>query len=449
MKYHPSIIYFLSIILLYSCKGGGSTNEIANESGYTQISNDSLLTLIQQKSFQYFWEGAEPISGMAHEYIFIDNQETNQTDVISTGGTGFGIMAIIIGVERGFISRDEGLNRILQIVDFLQKAKRYHGAWPRLMNGENGNTIPYSNLDNGADLVETSYLIQGLLIAKQYFNNTTVREKLLVSAITKLWKEVEWSWFTKSEDVLYRHWSPDYGWQMNEPIWGWNGQLITYVLAASSPTFTINPQVYHKGWARNGEIKTESKVFGYPVFLNHFQSAEYGGPLCWSQKAFTCLDPRKLKDIYADYWDVNLNHTLINRQWCIENKNDFKGYSNKCWGISSSFSPRGFTLQNPGPQTDLGIITPSAAIGSMPYSAENSSETLNFFFYTLGDKILGKYGFYDAFSIHYNWYPKIYSAHNQGITITMVENYRSGLLWKLFMSVPEVQDGLIKLGFTY
>jgi hypothetical protein len=443
-------IAVLSIaFLVASCTNQQKEISVIDASLPIEISNDSLLTLVEHRSFLYFWEGADPISGMAQERIHIDGEYTPCVkSTIATAGSGFGIMALIVGIERGFITRDEGLNRIFKIVDFLQKADRYHGAWPHWINGISAETVPFSEFDDGADIVETAFLMQGLLTARQYFANGSEREKVLVNEIDKLWREVEWNWFTNGEDILYRNWSPKQGWNSNSKVRGWDSSLILYVLAASSPTFPINASVYHKGWASSGEITSQLMAYNIPLHLKHSHHEEFGGPLFWAQYSFLGLDPRTLKDKYANYWDVNVSHTLINRQWCIDNPNKFEGYGSNCWGLSASYSPSFFAAHAPGIKTDLGVISPSAALGSFAYTPEHSLEALTYFYYQLGNKIFGKYGFYDAFSIHEGWYPQRYLAISQGSTIVMIENYRTGLCWNLFMSAPEIKLGLKRLGFT-
>lgn len=415
----------------------------------TVLSSDSLLTLVQYHTFQYFWEGAEPVSGMARERYHVDGDyPQNDKNVVTTGGTGFGIMAILTGIERGFITREEGLERLKKIVAFLKKADRYKGAWSHWMDGETGKTKPFSPKDNGADIVETSFLIQGLLTAKQYFIEGSEKEKELSMQIDSLWKEVNWSWFTKDgKNALHWHWSPEYNWDMNMKVRGWDECLILYVLAASSPTYPIQPETYHEGWTRNGEIVADNEKYGFPLILKHNNAEEYGGPLFWSHYSFLGLDPRNLEDKYADYWQLNRNHTLINRQWCIENPGEFKGYGSHCWGLTASYSTVGYAAHAPGIDRDLEVISPTAALSAFPYTPEYSMEALEYFYYTLGDSLFGKFGFYDAFSIHENWFPQKYLAIDQGPIVVMIENYRTGLLWKYFMKNPEIEEGLGRLGF--
>ncbi len=454
MKKTSSTILIMMLVLIpgglsMTCKNQLKSIADKPDSTLQQVSDDSLLTLTEYRTFQYFWDGAEPNSGMARERFHEDGiYPENDMNVVTTGGTGFGLMAILVGIERGFITREEGFERLDHIVDFLKAADRFHGAWPHWLYGETGRVKPFSPKDNGADIVETAYLIQGLLTVRQYFREGNKQEKILASKIDDLWKEVEWEWFTKNgEHVIYWHWSPFYGWEMNFPIEGYNESLITYVLAASSPTHPVDPIVYHEGWARKGNIVSSNQMYGRPLILKYNYAEEYGGPLFWAHYSYLGLDPRKISDRYADYWELNRNLTLINWQWCKENPLGYEGYSDSCWGLTAGYSPQGYAAHAPGEKNDLGVITPSAALSSFPYTPEESMKALKYFYYEQGDRIFGKYGFYDGFSLEKKWYPRRYLAIDQGPIVVMMENYRSALLWNLFMTAPEIRNGLAILGF--
>jgi hypothetical protein len=421
------------------------------ESTDTQtISDDSLMTLVQSKTFQYFWEGAEPTSGAARERFHVDGEYSdNDKHIITSGGTGFGVMAILVGIERKFVTRERGVERLDKIVTFLEKADKFHGVWPHWLNGETGKTKPFSSKDDGADLVETAYLVQGLLCVRQYFQTGNEEEKKLATRVDQLWRNVEWDWHRNGKNILYWHWSPKFKWEMNFGIEGYNECLITYVLAASSPTHGVPAEVYHQGWARNGGIKNDSahQQYGLHLDLKHNGAPQFGGPLFWSHYSFLGLDPRKLKDRYSDYWTHNVNHTLINYKYCVENPKKFKDYGEKSWGLTASYSTKFYAAHSP--VEDFGVISPTAALSSFPYTPNESMRALKHFYFDLGDKIFGVYGFYDAFSVNDNWYIQRYLAIDQGPEIVMMENYRTGLFWNLFMSCPEVKQGLDKLGFQY
>ena len=400
------------------------------------VSDEELLTIVQQQTFKYFWDFAHPASGMARE-------RNTSGNTITGGGSGFGIMALIVGMERSFISRAEGVERMDQILTFLESADRFHGAWPHWMNGSTGDVIPFSPNDNGGDLVETSFLIQGLLTMRQYLDANVASEETLIGRINALWHTVEWDWYTREgQDVLYWHWSPDKEWAMNHPIRGYNEALITYFLAAASPTHAIEPSVYHQGWANSGGIANSKSFFNINLPLGY----DYGGPLFFAHYSFLGLDPRGLSDQYASYWTQNVNHTLINHAYSVANPKNFVGYSEENWGLTASDNHQGYSAHSP--TNDLGVITPTAALSSFPYTPGKSMQALRFFYYTLGDRLWGPYGFYDAFNITAGWTADSYLAIDQGPVIVMIENYRTGLLWDLFMSAPEVQAGMDKLGFT-
>lgn len=413
-----------------------------------------LFRTVQQQTFQYFWDGAEPVSGMGRERFHADGvYPYNDKNIVTSGGSGFGVMAILAGIERGFVTKDEGRKRLEKIVHFLETADRFHGAWPHWWNGETGKVQPFGKKDNGGDLVETSFMLQALLCVRQYYQNGTIEEKALAARVDKLWKETDFSWYRNGKDVLYWHWSPEYGWQMNFPVRGYNECLIMYVLAASSPTHGVPAKVYHAGWAGNGDIKKahtpEGIAAGFPwkLQLKHQGDAWNGGPLFWAHYSYLGLDPRGLTDKYADYEKENKNQALINFQWCVDNPGHFKGYGPDNWGLTSSYSVNGYAGHAPTSDRDLGVISPTAALSSFPYTPQQSMAAMKHWYHDMKDKLWGPYGFYDAFSEQAGWYPPHYLAIDQGPIVVMMENYRSGLLWKLFMSCPEIQAGLKKLGF--
>lgn len=401
------------------------------------ITDDSLLSLVQKQTFKYFWDFAHPVSGLARE-------RNTSGETVTSGGSGFGIMSIVTGVNRGFITRSQGLARMQTIVAFLKNtAQKFKGAFPHWLNGTTGTVIPFSPLDNGADLVETSYLIQGLLTARQYFNDAGTQETNLRNDINTIWNGVEWNWFRQNnQNVLYWHWSPNNNWAMNHQIRGWNECLITYVLAASSTTFSIPPVVYHQGWAGATGFVNGNTYYGYTLPLG----PSYGGPLFFTHYSFLGMNPTGLSDTYANYLTQNKNHSLINYNYCKANPKGFYGYSDSVWGLTASDIQGGYTASSP--TNDVSVIAPTAALSSFPYTPTESMKALKFFYYVLGDKLWGEYGFKDAFSLHNVWFADSYLAIDQGPIIVMIENYRSGLLWNLFTSCPEVKSGMISLGFS-
>ena len=435
------------------------TDELSNEAGapfsgldktlYTQvdstlkfprISEQELLTKVQEQTFKYFWDFGHPVSGLARE-------RNTSGETVTIGGSGFGVMSIIVGIERGFITREAGIERLETIINFLDlKAERFHGIWSHWLNGTTGEVIPFSADDDGADLVESAFMFQALLTVRQYLDAGNPREKTMIDTINRMWRAAEWDWFTQGgQNVLYWHWSPNFGWEKDLPIRGWNEGLIIYVLAAASPTHSIEEEVYQQGWARNGGMKNNAgnTYYGQQLPLR----SDMGGPLFFAHYSFLGLDPRQLEDQYANYMEQNRKHTLLNRAYCIANPNKYVLYNEKCWGLTASDGNTGYSAHSP--DNDRGVITPTAAISSIPYTPNESIEAMEFFYYIMGDKLWGPYGFYDAFNPTAGWYADSYIAIDQGPIICMIENHRSGLLWDLFMSAPEVKNGLQKLGFTY
>ena len=404
---------------------------------FDEISDVALMDKVQAATFKYFWDFAHPVSGLARE-------RNSSGETVTIGGSGFGLMAILVGIERGFITRTQGIERLQKIVTFLDKADRFHGVWPHWMNGSTGRTIAFSSNDNGADLVETSFMAQGLITVRQYLNTENGDESALRDDINSLLDAIEWDWFTRDgQNVLYWHWSPDKGWAMNMQIRGYNEALITYVMAATSTDHRIDAEVYHNGWANNGNIRNGRSFYGIELPVGF----DFGGPLFFAHYSFLGLDPRNLQDRYANYMTQNRNHSLINRAHSIANPRNFVGYSENSWGLTASDDHTGYGVHEP--TRDNGTITPTAALSSMPYTPDESMQAMRFFYHVLGDKIWGEYGFYDAFNPTQSWWGRSYLAIDQGPIIIMIENHRSGLLWDLFMSAPEVSEAMDHLDFDY
>lgn len=405
-----------------------------------KLADDELLEAVQRQTFRYFWEGAHPVSGLAYDRSY--RTDGPRDDKVTTGGTGFGIMAIIVAVERGWVTRDEALERLHRMLDVLEVATVYHGIYPHFMHGVTGATIPFWRKDDAADLVETSFLFQGLLCAKQYFGSDTPSERRLRGRINFLWIETEWSWHTRDgRKVLYWHWSPNNGWSLGHEIRGWNECLMTYVLAASAPRYGIDADTYHDGFATGRDFLNGKAYHGTELPLG----PAFGGPLFFTHYSFMGLDPRGLKDRYADYGEQSLSHVRINYEHCLRNPGGFANYGKSCWGLTASDDPDGYSAH--APDNDNGTISPTAALASFPYAPKEAMRALRHFV-KQGDRLWGRFGFIDAFNDTRQWQADTFLAIDQGPIIVMIENYRSGLLWKLFMSIPEIQAGLKKLGFT-
>lgn len=438
---HFKVVTIFMIVGFISCDNPNNIDPPPADVGFVPnkiietIPFEDLLELTQEKTFKYFWDFADPISGLARE-------DSSRPNIITMGGSGFGIAAFPVGVERGWITRDDAVNRMETILSFLEGAQKYHGAFSHWYDNS-GNTIPFSTLDDGGDIVETALLIQGLLIARQYFSENNTKETEIRNRITTLWEGVEWTWYTQGQNQITWHWSPVNNFDINLNVSGWNESLIVYVLAASSPTFPINIDVYKDGWTSNGNIINTGTF--YDIYLPLGEN--FGGPLFFSHYSFIGINPTNLSDQYTNYFDQNRAHTLINYKHCVENPFGYDDYSDVSWGITASANYNGYSAHSP--TNDLGVIAPTAALSSFPYTPLESKKALEYFYYNLNDNLWGEYGFYDAFSVHYNWYSDKYIAIDQGPILLMIENYRTQLLWNLFMQDQDIINGLEGLGFNF
>lgn len=418
------------------------------------FSDDELLTMVQEGCFRYYWDGGHPNAGMALEV------RPGDENLVALGASGFGVMALVVGTDRGFVNREEGAARILKIARFLSHADRYHGAWPHFLDGRTGKTVAYfGRYDDGGDLVETSFLVQGLLTARNYFDRDNVVEHEIRDTITALWKGVEWDWYRKDagSDFLYWHWSPDHGWYIGHPLVGWNETMIVYLLAIASPTHPVPPSLYYSGWAGQSDTAVQYRQgWSRTTTGDHFANGrEYygikldvgegtGGNLFFTQFSFLGFDPRGIKDRYTDYFGNNRNLALINRAYCVDNPLHFKGYGPDCWGLSAGINSGGGT---PQPSGDNGTICCSAALGVFPYTPEASMAALKHFYRDLGAKTWGIYGFHDGFNESQDWFQPVWMGLNQAQIVVMIENFRTGLVWKHFMANPEIQPALGAIGF--
>lgn len=435
--------------LLVSCSCSNQSNDTPQE--VVQLTDEQLLDLAQKDALKYFWDYAETNSKLARERYHVEQTSLDE-NLVTTGGSGFGLMTIIVGIERGFVPREEAVTRLNTALTFLENADRFHGAWSHWINGTNGNVVPFGNDDDGGDIVETSFLCQGLICVREYFKNGTPAEQALALKADNLWKGVEWDWYTKGENVMYWHWSPNFEWIKNFKLEGYNECLVTYVMGASSPTHAIPAAAYHQGWTRNGNIVSAGTSYNLPKIFNYNGTSNIG-PMFWSHYSYLGLDPRGLSDQYANYWTLTQNHSKIMNSYCVSNPLGWTGYGENCWGLTASYSRNndgstGYSAHQPN--NDRGVISPTAALSSFPYTPTESMKALRFFYEDANwkNRLIGIAGPYDAFSPHHDWVTKRYLAIDQGTIVPMIENYRTGFLWNLFMQAPEVQAGLENLGFS-
>lgn len=418
------------------------------------FSDEELLTMVQEASFRYYWEAAHPKAGLSPEVL------PGDANLLALGGSGFGVMALMVAAERGFVPRKDVADRMVKIVRFLERADRFHGVWPHFLDGDTGRAIPFfGKYDNGGDLVETAFMIQGLLAARQYFDRNTAAEREIRDTVTRLWREVEWSWYRQrpDSDVLYWHWSPDHGFHINHPLLGWNETMIVYFLAVASPTHAVPPELYHTGWAGTSERHIRYRQqWGRTSVGSRFTNGESfygikldvgvgnGADLFFAHFSYMGFDPRGMRDRYTNYFKNNRAIALINHAYAVENPRGFVGYGANSWGLSAGINSGG---GRPLPRDDNGTINVMASLASMPYTPEESMAALKHFYRELGTKIWGIYGFHDGFNQTTNWFEEAYMALNQAPITVMIENHRTGLVWKHFMANPEIRPALEAIGF--
>ena len=406
-----------------------------------ELGDDEWLDMAEEAAFRYFWVHAHPTWGLARERYTEDA-------MCATGGTGMGILALIAGAERGYAPRSDIAARICRILEcFTTAATRYHGAYSHWVDGSSAASIaPDAPGDFKGDIVETSYLVQGALAARQYFDRADATEACIRDLATQLWEDVDWNAYRPNPpgNAVHWLWSPTTGFSTSFPVSGWNECLIVYILASASPTHPVPASCYSTGWSRYGAMQNPGTFFGYRLWLGE----NYGGPLFFAHYSFLGFDPRLKHDAYANYVEQNRNHTLIQRAYCAANPYGRTGYSSDIWGLTASDGPYGYAVHQPYGGDD-GTLAPTAALASMPYTPALSLAALRAMYRLYGERLYGPFGFRDAFNPTLDWYDPDYIAIDQGPIAVMIENFRSQLLWNLFMSNPEITPALAALGFVY
>lgn len=418
------------------------------------LSDDELLEMAQLACFRYYWEAGHPDAGMAPEIL------PGDPHLMALGGNGFGVMTLLVAAERGWITREQAVERLGRIVRFLDGAPRFHGVWSHFLDGRNGQVVPFfGRYDNGGDLVETAFMLQGLLAARQYFDRDTPDERAVRDTITRFWHETEWSWYRKTpdSDFLWWHWSPDHEFHINHPLIGWNESAIIYLLAIASPTHPVPASLWHTGWAGTSDLAVRyRRGWSRTTQGDHFVNGNSyygiklevgegnGAELFFTHFSYLGFDPRGKRDAYTNYFANNRAIALIAQAYCRENPRGFTGYGADCWGRSAGVNNGG---GRPLPRDDNGTINIMASLASMPYTPEESMAALKHFYRDLGDRVWGTFGFHDGFNETWNWFDEDYMALNQAPIVVMIENHRTGLVWKNFMANPEIAPALEKIGF--
>ena len=403
-------------------------------------SDEALLDVVEKYTCRYFTDFSEPFTGMARE-----RSNDTKADIVTVGGSGFGLMAIIAAIERGYIPRDKAVAQIDRVLSFLETTERFHGMWAHWYDADTRKAFSFSQYDDGGDLVESAFMAEGLIALRQYMLD---KDASIAKRADDLWRSMEWNWYTQGTDSLYWHWSKNYGWKMNHRITGYDECFIAYVLAASSPTHPISGKVYQSCYKTSTYYYNGKEYYGIPLTIG----MDYGGPLFFTHYSFLGLNPHGLKDDLTDYYERGRAHSLIHYNYAIDNPNGFKGYGEDLWGFTSSDDPIvGYCSHHPGTQDENGTVSPTAAASAIVYTPEESLKCIRNLYYNHGAEVFGPMGFYDAYNpsmVPGEQVVRSYLAIDQGPIAVMIENYRSGLLWNLFMSAPEIASGLQELGLT-
>lgn len=443
-KYCLTIVFQTALIFLFlttGCDKNGPDPIVELEKDQTYFPENTLPVLdeLHHRTVDYFWNtgidgGSDANSGMAGE-------GADRRNALASGGTGFAVMTIISGVHRGWINRDEAALRMQILVRFLGKADRFKGAWSHWMD-PNGKAIAWGGR-KGGDLLETSLLMQGLLMVRQYFDGGNAVETEVRDSINSFYSTIQFSNFTNGSGSLHWSWYPSQngsGEFYELAIGGYNEALIAYILAMGAPNYSIPGSMYKTGWYKNGSIVSSKNNYGYPTSV----SDPFYQPMFLSHYSMLSFDPQKMQDDHMFFWDHSVKHAMINRHYCVYEASSM-GYNERIWGLTASYSIEGYAAHSPA--NDLGVIAPTAALSSIPFTPYYSMQVL-FGLKELNPEMYGSFGFYDAFSPITGWQSHRYLAIDQGPIAPMIENYRSGLLWNLFMQIPEIQKGLSAAGIS-
>jgi len=397
---------------------------------FTSVSfgSEEVLEELSKRSFQFFWQEANPVSGLIPDSAKADG--SGCCEVASMAATGFGLSSVCIAVERGWISRMDGAESIENTLRYiLEQMEHEHGFFYHFVDLETGKREWKSELSS----IDTALLVAGALTAGQYFKGTNI-EKLA----TALYEHVDWPWMLNGGRRFSMGWKPESGFLGAD--WDWYSEhMLLYLLAIGSPTHPIDAKIWQE-WKRApvGTFAGKTYLQCPPLFTHQFSQA-------W-------IDFRNKRDAYADYWQNSVLATLAQREFCASLSDKFPLYSLKLWGLTSADGANGYKAWGgpPAPHTPEidGIIVPCASVGSMPFAPEFCRETVGYMHSEYGDKIWKRYGFVDSFNPHTDWVSDIVIGIDVGISLLMIENERSGIVWNCFMNNPEIVSAMEKVGFV-
>ncbi len=387
--------------------------------------DDAFLEELEKANFQFFWEQADPTTGLVKDRCNV--RATDKGVVASIASTGFGLTALCIGEQRGYITRTEARRRVLATLRFLWEAMPNHrGFFFHFANAKTGERI----WDSEVSSIDTAILICGVLMCREYFRNVEISR--LAYAISN---RVEWTWLAEDTSLLQHGWEPEAGFLPYR--WNYYSELMMmYLLGMGSPSHPLRADSWN-AWKRTTFDYEGTRYIGSfaPLFIHQYSQA-------W-------FDLRKKRDKYADYFENSRIATDVHRRWCVELGKQFPDYTDDLWGITASDSEHGYVAWGGPPEMGPvdGTVVPSAAAGSLPFLPEATLRVLRNIKNRYGDRCWSKYGFINAFNPLKNWYDTDVIGIDTGITITMAENLRTGFVWNTFMKSREAQTGLKLAGF--
>ena len=388
-----------------------------------------IINLEQRLSFNFFWE---EISETERGYgLIIDN--TTHKDVASIASVGFGLSAIPIAIENGWISRVDGKQRAVRTLEtFLKNVEESHGFYVHFVTMKDGKRTWQSEVS----IIDTALFLMGALVVGEYFGAE------VYDLFEAIYSRVDFPWYLDKQNNQYYM-----GYSYERGFWGhWDGyaeQLIMYILGVASPTHSIDSSVYYSFDRRRGKYKDYELIYTYTGSLFTYQFSH-----AW-------ID---FKNIVArdniDWFENSKNASLANWEFCKDMHSYYKTLHEKSWGLTACDSPDGYRGDFGAPpsannstvhKTD-GTVPPCGAIGSIVFTPEIVEETVRYYYENIPE-LWGKYGFKDAYNLDRNWFSKTYIGIDKGIELLMIENYKSGLIWNVTMRNKYIKDGLGKIGF--
>jgi hypothetical protein len=388
--------------------------------------DDTLLQNIESANFRYFWEQANPDTGIVKDRCNVLTQEKNSLGSIAA--VGFGLTALCIGEHRGFVSHTEARDRALNTVRFLwKKLPNHRGFFYHWANVDTGERL----WDSEVSSVDTAILLCGLLTCGQHFEHTEISELARL-----IFDRVDWTWLSEDTSILPHGWTPEAGFLQNR--WdNYSEMMMMYLLGLGSTTHPLQAETWD-AWKRQTFEYDGTQYIGSfaPLFTHQYSQA-------W-------FDFRDKHDKYADYFKNSIIATEVHKRFCLDLASQFPDYTDDLWGITASDSPRGYVVWGGPPATGPidGSVVPCAAGGSLPFLPQETMRVLHTIKDKYGARAWNRYGFVDAFNPLTNWYDSDVVGIDTGITMLMAENARSGFVWETFMKNPEAQLGMKRAGFV-